>query len=72
MKSKHIAGLMGAYGAALHAKEKRALEAGESSVLSLEALEAFQRATNASNYPQAQSFANKSHIFFAHKSKLGK
>ena len=37
-----------------------------------EALEAFQRATNASNYPQAQSFANKSHIFFAHKSKLGK
>ncbi|MBQ7052834.1 MAG: 2-hydroxyacyl-CoA dehydratase [Clostridia bacterium] len=37
-----IAGLMGAYGAALHAREQRALLSGESTVLSLEALEAFK------------------------------
>ncbi|MBQ7784898.1 MAG: 2-hydroxyacyl-CoA dehydratase [Clostridia bacterium] len=36
-----IAGLMGAYGAALYAKEKRALHPGESSVVKLEALENF-------------------------------
>lgn len=36
-----IAGLMGAYGAALHAKEQRALHAGESTVLSLDALNNF-------------------------------
>ena len=36
-----IAGLMGAYGAALFAREKRALQPGESAVLSLEALESF-------------------------------
>ena len=36
-----IAGLMGAYGAALHAKEQRALHPGESTVLSLEALNGF-------------------------------
>ena len=36
-----IAGLMGAYGAALHAKEQRAFHPGESTVLSLQALEDF-------------------------------
>ena len=36
-----IAGLMGAYGAALHARAQRALEPGESTVLSLESLESF-------------------------------
>ncbi|MBQ8617333.1 MAG: 2-hydroxyacyl-CoA dehydratase [Clostridia bacterium] len=36
-----IAGLMGAYGAALHAKEQRSLIPGESTVLSMEALKAF-------------------------------
>ena len=36
-----IAGLMGAYGAALHAREQRALVPGESTVLGLDALEAF-------------------------------
>ena len=36
-----IAGLMGAYGAALHAKAQRALHPGESTVLSLEALASF-------------------------------
>ena len=36
-----IAGLMGAYGAALHAMAQRALHAGESTVLSLDALNAF-------------------------------
>ena len=36
-----IAGLMGAYGAALHAREMRTLHPGESSVVSLEALEQF-------------------------------
>ena len=36
-----IAGLMGAYGAALHAKAQRTLQPGESTVLSLEALDAF-------------------------------
>ena len=36
-----IAGLMGAYGAALHAKEQRALHPGESTVLSLETLNGF-------------------------------
>ncbi|MBR4039332.1 MAG: 2-hydroxyacyl-CoA dehydratase [Clostridia bacterium] len=37
-----IAGLMGAYGAALHARDQRTLAPGESTVLSLEALEAFK------------------------------
>ena len=36
-----IAGLMGAYGAALHARDQRALIPGESTVLSLDALNAF-------------------------------
>ena len=36
-----IAGLMGAYGAALHAREQRLLTPGESTVLGLDALEAF-------------------------------
>ena len=36
-----IAGLMGAYGAALYAREQRTLHPGESSLVSLEALEAF-------------------------------
>ena len=36
-----IAGLMGAYGAALHARDMRALHPGESTVLSLDALSAF-------------------------------
>ena len=36
-----IAGLMGAYGAALHARDMRALHPGESTVLSLQALSAF-------------------------------
>ena len=36
-----IAGLMGAYGAALHAMAQRALHAGESTVLSLDALNTF-------------------------------
>ena len=37
-----------------------------------EALEAFQRATDASNYPNAQNLANKVHIFYSHKEKLGR
>ena len=36
-----IAGLMGAYGAALHAREQRALHGGSSSILSAEALDSF-------------------------------
>jgi len=40
-----IAGLMGAYGAALHAQKQRAITPGESTVLSLEALEAFANET---------------------------
>lgn len=36
-----IAGLMGAYGAALHAREQRALHPGETSMLSLDALTGF-------------------------------
>ena len=40
-----IAGLMGAYGAALHAKAQRAITPGESTVLSLEALDAFANET---------------------------
>ncbi len=36
-----ISGLMGAYGAALYAKEQRAIFPGESTVLALDALEAF-------------------------------
>ena len=36
-----IAGLMGAYGAALHAREQRRLQPGESTVLDAQALEAF-------------------------------
>ncbi|MBR5302187.1 MAG: 2-hydroxyacyl-CoA dehydratase [Clostridia bacterium] len=39
-----IAGLMGAYGAALHAREQRKLSPGESSVLSLDALSSFANA----------------------------
>jgi len=37
-----------------------------------EALEAFQRISDAGNYPDAQSFANRTRIFFSHKQKLGK
>jgi len=37
-----IAGLMGAYGAALHARQQRAIQPGESTVLSLEALKSFE------------------------------
>ncbi|MBR5226154.1 MAG: 2-hydroxyglutaryl-CoA dehydratase, partial [Clostridia bacterium] len=40
-----IAGLMGAYGAALYAREQRALFPGESTVLSLSALETFSHET---------------------------
>ncbi len=40
-----IAGLMGAYGAALHAKAQREIIPGESTVLGLEALEAFSNET---------------------------
>ncbi len=40
-----ISGLMGAYGAALHAMEQRALHPGESSVLSLDALKNFAHET---------------------------
>ncbi len=36
-----ISGLMGAYGAALYAREQRAVHPGESSILSLESLDAF-------------------------------
>ena len=41
-----IAGLMGAYGAALYAKAQRALIPGESSILSLQALDRFSNQTS--------------------------
>ena len=34
------------------------------------ALEEFKKASDASNYPEAQRFAEKTRIFFAHKAKL--
>ena len=37
-----------------------------------EALEAFQKASSASTYPEAQTFANRAKIFFAHRDKLRK
>ncbi len=37
-----------------------------------EALEEFQRLSTASTYPEAQTFANKTRVFFSHKEKLGK
>ena len=36
------------------------------------ALEEFQKVASASNFPQAQTFANKTRVFFSHKQKLGK
>ena len=36
------------------------------------ALEEFQKVAGASNFPQAQTFANKTRVFFSHKKKLGK
>ena len=36
------------------------------------ALEEFQKVATPSTFPQAQTFANKTKIFFAHKQKLGK
>ena len=36
------------------------------------ALEEFQKVASPSNFPQAQTFANKTKIFFSHKQKLGK
>ena len=37
-----------------------------------EALEAFQKVSTPSNFPEAQRFAQKTRIFFAHKEKLAK
>ena len=37
-----------------------------------EALEAFQKLVTAGTFPQAQTFANKTRVFFSHKQKLGK
>jgi len=37
-----------------------------------EALEAFQKASTASTYPEAQTFANRVKVFFAHRDKLRK
>ena len=37
-----------------------------------EALEAFQRLATGSTFPEAQSFANKTRIFFSHRDKLRK
>ncbi len=37
-----------------------------------EALEAFMKASTQSNFPEAQSFANKTRIFFSHRDKLRK
>ncbi|MBO7683643.1 MAG: molecular chaperone DnaJ [Kiritimatiellae bacterium] len=34
------------------------------------ALEEFQKLSTASTYPEAQSFANRAHVFFAHRDKL--
>ena len=36
------------------------------------ALEEFQKISSPSMYPEAQTFANKARVFFAHKEKLGK
>ncbi len=36
------------------------------------ALQEFQKVTSQANYPEAQTFANKTRVFFAHKEKLGK
>jgi len=36
------------------------------------ALEEFQRLSESSTYPEAQSFANKTRVFFSHKEKLGR
>ncbi len=35
------------------------------------ALEEFQRLSTSSTYPEAQTFANKTRVFFSHKEKLG-
>ena len=37
-----------------------------------EALEAFQKMSSASTYPEAQTFANRVKVFFAHRDKLRK
>lgn len=37
-----------------------------------EALEAFQKVSSASTYPEAQTFANRVKVFFAHRDKLRK
>ena len=37
-----------------------------------EALETFQKLSTQSNFPGAQTFANKARVFFLHKEKLGK
>ncbi|MGN0832800.1 MAG: molecular chaperone DnaJ [Kiritimatiellia bacterium] len=37
-----------------------------------EALEAFQQLVTAGTFPQAQSFANRTRVFFSHKQKLGR
>ncbi len=37
-----------------------------------EALEAFQKLASSGTFPEAQSFANKSRVFFAHREKLRK
>ena len=37
-----------------------------------EALEAFQQLSSADTFPQAQTFSNRSRVFFSHKEKLGK
>ena len=52
-----IAGLMGAYGAALHAMAQRALHAGESTVLSLDALNAFTHSVKQARCAMACSAA---------------
>ena len=36
------------------------------------ALEEFQKLSNESTYPEAQTFANRSRVFFAHRDKLRK
>ncbi len=37
-----------------------------------EALEAFVKVSSPSNFPEAQSFTNKTHVFFSHRDKLRK
>ena len=37
-----------------------------------EALEEFQRLSTAGTYPEAQTFANRAHVFFSHRDKLRK